>query len=390
MAYEGHDRGLTTPLDRSLFPVTEDFNYLNHAAVGILPIPTRDAVVEFVDAHATAGIVGVWPYDLQLTGYRAEIARFIGADPEEIAVLRNSAEGANAIAAGLRWAPGDEIILGDNEFPSNAYPWLACRDFGAKVRLIETQRERLTPDVLRKHISKRTRVVTVSWVSFMDGYRHDLAGLAEVAHEHGALLCADVMQSLGAFPLDVRACGVDAVYAGGAKWLMALQGVSFLYVRKTLIDRLRLAAPGWRSAANLWDFLNYEQAPVGDASRFEGGTVNFVGALSLAKSIEVLTKPGSGIAEHVLRLTDRLCEGLRRMGAKIASDRSSETSSAIVTFNIPPHDPIELGRTLQKEKIITTYRTNGIRVSPHGYNTEREIDDLLAAVSEATLAPAAT
>jgi len=381
---------LKTPLDRALFPVTEHFNYLNHAAVGILPIPVRDAIIEFVDAHATTGIVGVWPYDLRLTEYRSEIARFIGADAEEIAVLRNSADGANAIAAGLRWEPGDEIILGDNEFPSNAYPWLACRDLGAKVRLIETERERLTPDVLRKHISKRTRVVTVSWVSFMDGYRHDLAGLAEVAHDHGALLCVDVMQSLGAFPLDVRSTGVDAVYAGGAKWLMALQGVSFLYVRKALIDRLRLAAPGWRSAANLWDFLNYEQAPVNDASRFEGGTVNFVGALSLAKAIEVLAAPGRRIAEHVLELTDRLCDGLQRMGAEIASDRSPETSSAIVTFKLPQHDPIELGRILQKEKIITTYRTNGVRVSPHGYNTEREIDDLLTAVSEATPLAAAT
>ncbi|MBV9737080.1 MAG: aminotransferase class V-fold PLP-dependent enzyme [Candidatus Eremiobacteraeota bacterium] len=381
---------MKTPLDRALFPVTEHFNYLNHAAVGILPIPVRDAIIEFVDAHATTGIVGVWPYDLRLTEYRSEIARFIGADAEEIAVLRNSADGANAIAAGLRWEPGDEIILGDNEFPSNAYPWLACRDLGAKVRLIETERERLTPDVLRKHISKRTRVVTVSWVSFMDGYRHDLAGLAEVAHGHGALLCVDVMQSLGAFPLDVRSTGVDAVYAGGAKWLMALQGVSFLYVRKALIDRLRLAAPGWRSAANLWDFLNYEQAPVNDASRFEGGTVNFVGALSLAKAIEVLAAPGRRIAEHVLELTDRLCDGLQRMGAEIASDRSPETSSAIVTFKLPQHDPIELGRILQKEKIITTYRTNGVRVSPHGYNTEREIDDLLTAVSEATPLAAAT
>ncbi|MBV9149261.1 MAG: aminotransferase class V-fold PLP-dependent enzyme [Candidatus Eremiobacteraeota bacterium] len=381
---------MKTPLDRALFPVTEHFNYLNHAAVGILPIPVRDAIIEFVDAHATTGIVGVWPYDLRLTEYRSEIARFIGADAEEIAVLRNSADGANAIAAGLRWEPGDEIILGDNEFPSNAYPWLACRDLGAKVRLIETERERLTPDVLRKHISKRTRVVTVSWVSFMDGYRHDLAGLAEVAHDHGALLCVDVMQSLGAFPLDVRSTGVDAVYAGGAKWLMALQGVSFLYVRKALIDRLRLAAPGWRSAANLWDFLNYEQAPVNDASRFEGGTVNFVGALSLAKAIEVLAAPGRRIAEHVLELTDRLCDGLQRMGAEIASDRSPETSSAIVTFKLPQHDPIELGRILQKEKIITTYRTNGVRVSPHGYNTEREIDDLLTAVSEATPLAAAT
>ncbi len=381
---------MKTPLDRKLFPVTEHFNYLNHAAVGILPVPTRNALIEFIEQHANAGIVGVYPYDLQMPEYRAEVARYIGAGASEIAFLRNTAEAANAIAAGIQWRAGDEIILGDNEFPSNAYPWLACRDFGVNVTFVETAKERLTPDVLRAHLSKRTRVVAVSWVSFADGYRHDLAALAEAAHEVGALLCVDVMQSLGAFPLDVRGTGVDAVYAGGAKWLMALQGVSFLYVRKELIDQLRLAAPGWRSVVNLWDFFNYEQPPVDDASRFEGGTPNFIGAFSMAKSIQVLAEPKDRIAKHVLHLTDRLCEGLQRLGAEIASYRGPETSSGIVTFNMPQRDPIELGRALQNENIITTYRTNGIRVSPHGYNTEDEIDELLVVMSGLVPAVAAT
>ena len=374
---------MKTPLERALFPVTENFNYLNHAAVGILSVPTRDALVEFVEQHATAGIVGVFPYDLRLSEYRAAVAHYIGADAEEIAFLRNTGDGANVIARGLTWNAGDEIVLGNNEFPSNAYPWLACRDSGVNVRLIDTQEERITPDVLRKHMSKRTRVVTVSWVSFADGYRHDLASLAEVAHEFGALFCVDVMQALGAFPIDVRATNVDAIYAGGAKWLMALQGVSFLYIRKSMIDQLRVAWPGWRSAADLWDFFKYEQPLVEDASRFEGGTPNFIGALSLAKSIGMLSQRKEEIAKHILHLTDRLCDGLQRIGAEIGSDRHPETSSGIVTFNIPQCDPIELGRHLQKKKIVTTYRTNGVRVSPHGYNTEVEIDGLLSALEQA-------
>jgi len=374
---------LTTPLDRALFPVTENFNYLNHAAVGILPASSRRALVEFIDQHSTTGITGLYPYDLQMSEYRAQIAQFIGADTDEIAILRNTAEGANVIAGGLRWQPGDEIVLGSNEFPSNAYPWLACRDFGVKVRLVQTNGRRLTPDVLRAHLSTRTRLVTVSWVSFEDGYRHDLAALAEVAHEQGALFCVDVMQALGAFPLDVRAVGVDAVYAGGAKWLMALQGVSFLYVRKDLIDELRLAFPGWRSAENLWEFLNFDQPFVNNATRFEGGTPNFIGALSLAKAIEVLGQSKERIARHILELTDHLCEGLQCIGAQILSHRTPATSSGIVTFNIPQCDPIALGRLLQREKINTTYRPNGVRVSPHGYNTQAEIDHLLSTVRQA-------
>src|SRR5262249_28295876 len=139
-------------------------------------------------------------------------------------------DGANVVAQGLDWRPGDEVILSDNEFGANALPWVSLRDRGVIPRFIATRERRLTPDVLAREISPRTRAVAVSWISFGDGYRHDLAGLAEVAHAHGALLCVDAMQGLGAFGLDVKRCGIDALYAGGAKWLLSPPGISFVYV----------------------------------------------------------------------------------------------------------------------------------------------------------------
>lgn len=372
---------MTTPLSRELFAVTKQYTYLNHAAVGVLPRPTREAMHAFIDAHADGGVMGVFPYELRMKEYRDSIARFIGAEPGTIAVLRNTGDGANAIAGGFPWQAGDELILPDNEFPANAQPWLPLRERGVNIHFIETARERLTPDVLRRHVSKQTKVVTVSWVSFQDGYRHDLAALAEIAHDHGALFVADAIQALGAFPMDVQALDVDAVYCGGAKWLLSLQGVSFLYVKPELIDRLRLASPGWRSVADFWSFLQYEQPLVPDATRFEGGTPNFIGALSMTESTHVLLRAGtSRIAEHVLALTDRLVDGLRSAGAEIASIRSASESSGIVTFGMPGADPIELGKALQREGIVTTYRASGIRVAPHGYNTFEEIDAVVAAV----------
>ena len=372
---------MSTPLPRELFAATEKYTYLNHAAVGVLPRPTREALHAFVDAHATGGVMGVFSYELRMTEYRERIARFIGAAPGTIAVLRNTGDGANAIAGGYPWQPGDELILPDNEFPSNAQPWLAVRKRGVNVRFIQTKRERLTPDVLRRHISKNTKIVTVSWVSFEDGYRHDLAALAEIAHEHGAVFAVDAIQGLGAFPVDVQACGIDALYCGGAKWMLALQGVSFLYVRPQLLERLELAAPGWRSVADMWSFLDYEQPLVPDATRFEGGTPNFIGALSLAHSIDVMENAGTArIAQHVLALTDRLSEGLRSAGAELASIRGRCESSGIVTFTLPGSDPVALGKALQRDGIVTTYRWNGIRVAPHGYNTTGEIDALLDGV----------
>ncbi len=384
MAHQRNDRNdlIQPPLSRELFAVTQDYVYLNHAAVGVLPRPTREALHEFVDGHATGGVMGVLRYEVDLPKYRERIGRFIGASGAEIALLRNTGDGANAIASGFRWKAGDELIMPDDEFPSNAQPWLALRARGVNVRFVERARERLTPAVLRAMLTPRTKIVTVSWVGFADGYRYDLAGLADVAHANGTLLCVDAIQGLGAFPIDVRACGIDALYGAGAKWMLALQGVGFLYVRADLLDRLDLGAPGWRSVADMWNFLQYDQPPAPNASRFEGGTPNFIGALSLARSIELFETSGTNaIAAHVLALTDRLVDGLNAAGADVLSTRGESCSSGIVTFNVPGRDPIELGKAMQRQGIVTTYRANGIRISPHGYNSFEEIDNVLEALA---------
>jgi cysteine desulfurase / selenocysteine lyase len=373
---------VSTPLSRSEFGVTQQYVYLNHAAAGVLPASTVAAIEQFVRAHAGAGVLGTFPYDLKMVEYRARIGGFIGASGSEIAMLLNTGAGANTLALGLDWKPGDEVVLCDNEFPANVIPWLGVRRRGADVRLLPTREERLTPERLRREISPRTRVVTVSWVSYADGYRHDLAGLAAVAHEAGALLCVDAMQGLGVFPLDAPALGVDALYAGGAKWMLGLHGAAFLYVSPELGERLAVATPGWRSLADMWDFHNYEQPFSPQALRFESGTPNLLGTLSLVCAIDLFERSGpQAIAEHVLALTDRLCEGLGALDAEFSTLRGRSCSSGIVTFSIPSIDSIALGRALENQGIVTTYRTGGIRVSPHGYNTAEEIDAMLDAVA---------
>ncbi len=370
------------PLARGSFALASGLVYLNHAAAGVLPLATRDALHAMIDDHAARGVLGTWPREASLPAYRRRIAEFIGGRGEEIALLRNTGDGATVIAQGLDLAPGDEVITAANEFGANAYPWLALRERGVRVSLIDAPRERMTPGVLRRTMTSRTKLVSVSWVTFDDGYRHDLAALAEVAHAGGALFVVDAIQGLGAFPLDVDATGVDAVYAGGAKWLMALQGVSFLWLRASLLDRVALRLPGWRSARDMWNFLDYAQPPAPDASRYEGGTVNILGALSLATSIGVLASGGiERIGEHVLALTDRLEEGLRARGYSVVGDRTSDAvKSGIVTFTRAGADPVALGKRLGEAKIVTTFRRGGVRVSPHGHNTADDIDALLWAL----------
>jgi cysteine desulfurase / selenocysteine lyase len=375
---------VSTPLPRNEFAVTQRYVYLNHAAVGVLPQSTVTAVETFARAHGGGGVLGTYPYEARIPEFRARIAEFVGAAPADIAFVANTSAGANAVAVGLDWQPGDEVVLCDNEFPANAVPWLALRRRGVAVRLLRAERQRLTADVLRSELSTKTRVVAVSWVSYADGYRHDLSSLAETAHAAGAILCVDAIQGAGVFPLDVTREGVDALYCGAAKWLLGLQGVAFLFVRTQLAERLDVAMPGWRSMLDIWDFANYDQPYATDLSRFEGGTPNFVGALSLATSIDFLQRYGGppAVAGHVLALTDRLCEGLQRSGAKLSTLRGEGISSGIVTFSMPGRDSVALGRALQRHGIVTTYRANGIRVAPHGYTTAGEIDRLLDVLAQ--------
>ncbi|BDE06234.1 cysteine desulfurase [Vulcanimicrobium alpinum] len=370
-------------IPRGAFALAPGLVYLNHAAVGILPVATRDALHAMIDDHAARGVLGTWPREQAVPSYRRRIAEFIGGRGDEIALLRNTGDGATILAQGLDLAPGDEVITGANEFGSNAYPWLALRERGVRVTLLDAPRERMTPDVLRRALGPRTKAVAVSWVTFDDGYRHDLAALAEVAHAGGALFFVDAIQGLGAFPLDVNATGVDAVYAGGAKWLMALQGVSVLWLRGALLDRIALRLPGWRSVADMWNFFDYAQPPAPGASRYEGGTPNFLGALSLATSIDVLAGAGiASIAEHVVALTDRLADGVRRRGYTVIGDRSREAvKSAIVTFRRDGEDAVALGRRLAAAGICVTSRPGGIRAAPHGHNTASDIDALLDALT---------
>jgi selenocysteine lyase/cysteine desulfurase len=373
---------LHPPLSADAFALDPGLIYLNHAAAGVLPIRTRDAVIEAVQRHAGSGVLEIAALEQAAEVTRERVARFIGASRQDIAFVRNTSDGANILARGLDWKPGDEIILGDNEFGANVYPWLALRDCGVVVRFIETQRARMTPDVLARMMTPRTRVVAVSWVSFADGYRHDLGALCAVAHENGALFFVDAIQALGAFPIDVRALEIDALFSGGHKWLMSLPGLGILYVAPALLERLVVRLPGWRSVDNVWDFLNYEQPWARGAARYETGAQNLLGILALRHSIDVLDEGGvNAIAMHIRALTDHLVTCLQQLGATVAAPRIRSTLSGIVLFNLPGADPVELGRHLQREaKIVTTYRTTGIRISPHGYNTVGEIDELVNAL----------
>lgn len=371
----------TPPLARSLFPACKMWVYCNHAAVGPLTVPARDAMVAAMDAQMTMGCNGILDIEARKDDVRAETAAAIGADADEIAFMRATSDGALLGANGIDWQAGDEIVLTDNEFGANAYPWLNLRDRGVRVRLLRAPGERLTVETLSRVASPRTRLVAVSYVSFEDGYRHDIAAIGAWCHERDIVFALDAIQGFGHLPLDVHAWHVDLCYFGVAKWLLSPQALSVVYVRRSLIERLRPTFASWRSVRDPMRFLDYGQELKDGAERFEGGTINYPALLSFRESLRVLTAAGlDAIEAHVLRLTDRLIDGAKSAGIEVASSTAPGTRSGIVLLK-PSRRPVEdLQARVDAAKVQVTVRGTGVRVSPHGYNTLDEMDRVLEAI----------
>ncbi|SRR5579872_266203 len=366
-----------TPLDRAAFPITERWVYCNHASVGPLPRVTRDAVAAVLDAQMRDGCAGILDVEAHLEAVRAETAAAIGARADEIAFMRSSSDGAIVVANGLDWREGDEIILCDNEFGANAYPWLNLRDRGVTVRFIRAP-ERMTAEVLERMRTPRTRLVAVSYVSFLDGYRHDLAALGAWCRRHHVLFAVDAMQGFGYLPLDVREWQIDFCYFGTAKWLLSPQGLSVVYVRDELVDRLRPALCSWRSVDHPMDFLDYAQPLVKGARRFDGATVNYPGLIGFRESLRLLCSASFQALEgHVMRLSGRLIESARRHGVTVRSDEKSGCRSGIVLLDLNGHEVEALAERAQRSHVGVTVRDSGVRVSPHGYNTLKEMDAVI-------------
>jgi len=368
-----------TALERALFPVASEWAYCDHAAVGPLPRPTRDALVEIFDAQMRLGKNGMAPIEARRDAVRAQVAAAINAQPGEIAFMRSSSDGALLVANGIEWQPGDEIILADDEFGANAYPWLNLRRRGVRINLAKAPAERVTPAFLDGVATERTRLVAVSYVGFNDGYRNDIAGVGRWCKQHDVLFAVDAMQGFGHLPLDVRACAADFAYCGAAKWLLSPHGVSFVFVRRELIEELLPSMASWRSVVDPMNFLDYEQALHPDAQRFEGGSLNYPGVAALGVSLDLLVRAGlEDIERHVLGLRARLVDGARRAGIGVISDFPAHACSGIVLLDRGAADVEELRAHADAAKVGITVREVGVRVSPHGYNDEEDVDRVLA------------
>ncbi len=378
------------PLPRDQFRVVEHRLSLDHAAVGPLPRVAVDAMAAVAGDFARLGSDAFEVWEELPDRARSTAAQVLGVPSDDVAFVKNTTEGLSFVASGLTWAPGDRVLVPDREFPSTLYPWLALRDLGVVVDLIEPRGEdwSLPIDAFVERLDERpTRLVCTSWVQFGRGWRTDLAELADACHERGALLVVDIIQGAGVVPCELAAWGVDAAAADGHKWLLGPEGLGVLYVAPPLRDELRVLEPGWASVPwrMEWDNLDFALDPT--ARRFEGGTPNTAGMAALEASMQLLLDAGiDAIAAHVAGLLDLAATGLVELGAEVRRAAQPSGRAGILSFAVPGLPAEEAAESLRSKGVLCSPRAGGVRISPHGYSTAEDIDRLVSLV--AALRPA--
>lgn len=363
---------------RRLMPVTAKWAYFDHAAVAPLPEPSRRAMADLVADQASNGDVN-WPaWRKNVERVRSLGADLIGADADEVAIIRNTTEGIGLVAEGFPWQEGDNVVVPSSEFPSNLYPWKHLANRGVEVRVVEAPDERLDPANVDAACDSRTRLVAVSWVGYATGWRNDPAVYAEIAHRRGAYLFLDAIQGLGVLPLDVKAAGADFLAADGHKWMLGPEGAGLFYVRRKLLDLLRPLLIGWNSVETAGDYTNPDVRLKRTAGRYEGGSYNMAGIAGLMESLDLLLRfDVSRLAAGLISVTEQLCEKLRAAGAEVASDRGEDRRSGIVAFTVPGRSPTEVRTRLLKRGVVVRERAGRLRASPHAYTNGEDIDRLV-------------
>ena len=358
---------------RDQFPILSRKVYLNSCSLGALSRRAEERVLQFQEDWHNCG-ASAW-YEIwlnRLTELRSRVAGMLGAELAEIALSHSVSAALATISSSLDYTRRNRVVVAELDFPTLAYQWMVKPGVEV-VRVPSDDGATVSLERFREVVDDRTALIATSHVFYATGAIQDLKGLAAIAHEAGALFLCDGYQGIGQVPVDVHAADVDIYIGGPLKWLLGGPGLSYLYVRGDLIERLEPETTGWFAADDQFgfDLTHFEFKP--DARRFELGTpaLHMVhSALGGQEIIDEVTVPR--IRERNQYLTERLIDRARAAGFRIRCAPSAERRSAIVM--IAANDPHRIVNTLATQGIIVDARPGHVRVSPHFYNTESEVD----------------
>jgi selenocysteine lyase/cysteine desulfurase len=366
----------------------EDAIYLNLAGQSPMPKVAHRAVQTAIEWKKFPHRIADSAYFEIPNRIRASIAQLIGGKPEEVALTSGASTGMSAVAYGLSWKPGDEVLTAKGEFPLQYATWKPMEAREGIVMKVVAPRERfITADDFLAAMTPKTRMVSISLVRFDNGVLLDAARIAAACHAQGALLLLDVSQCCGGIPLDVTKLGADFLVCAGYKWLLSPYGTGFFWAKNEHTEKMRPGPFYWAAAEGAENFNSLaleNPKPARGARRWDiPETSNYFNFAAMDASLQFVLQVGPETVEaHNRKLIDFLFERLPKDRCVPASPLDSARRGPYGCFTArSPEKTVELYQKLVNEKIITSLREGNIRVSPHLYNTERDIDRLIAAIT---------
>jgi len=364
---------------RKYFPVTKNIIYLDHAAVAPIHLFTQKALEDYLSHFLKQGIKDYSIWYEKTEQIRENFADFLGADADEIGFIKSTSAGLSIFANGIEYKEGDNVVIPDIEFPANIYPWLNLKKKGVNVKFLHSEKGYTDLNRLDELIDSRTRVVSVSWIEFLNGYRNDLSAISALCREKSKqfgrkiYFCVDAIQGLGALKIDLKETEIDFLAADGHKWLLGLEGAGILYCNKKILKEVHPAFVGWKSVKNPLNFTNIDFDLLETSKKFEEGSLNVAGILSMGASLDLINKFGiENTEKRVLSLIKTAQSLLLNKNAILESCLEEPFRSGILSFSTKN---IESDYAkLIKNNIQLSMRGGLLRISPHFYNTEEELE----------------
>ena len=357
---------------RGEFPVLAKWTYLNTATFGQVPRRAARAMAAHMERRDETACADFLHWYDDADRIRAQCAQLIHAQADDITFVHNASTGLALLIQGLPWRAGDEVLTIEDEFPNQLYVSAALERFGAVHRVVPW------PEFYAS-VNERTRLVVLSTVNYATGFRLPLEEISRFLAGRGVLLYLDGTQSVGALEFDVRRVRPAVLCVDAYKWMLSPNGAGFVYVAPELRERLAVTVVGWRTDRD-WrqvNHLNHGAPVLGDAAeKYEGGGLVFPSLYAMSAVLDMMLEIGASVIEaRVLDLAGQVRTMLSDLGASVNHD-----ASQIVTGCLPGRDPGELVRRLREERILVSARHGRLRVSPHFYNDERDVEKLRLAL----------
>jgi selenocysteine lyase/cysteine desulfurase len=335
-----------------------------------------------IEKYAASWRTSIAPWDEWMEAYaalRADFARFINAQPDEIAIVTSASAGINPIANALEFRERNKVVMSEYEFPTMGQIWLAQRPRGAEIHFLDGVNNTVPAECYERAVDERTRIVPLTQVSFVNGFRADVARIAKIAHAQGALLFLDGYQDCGTRPMDVKALDVDFFVTGTLKYLLGPPGLGFLYVRRELIETLTPPTTSWMAQRDPFTFNPKHLDPSPDARRFEGGSPPIPNIYLARPAMDLLTGIGmENVAAQIERLSRAFLEGVRDL--RIESKTPASSVGPLVVLRAI--DAAAVLAKLTARGIAVSTRLDGVRFSFHVYNTLEDVNIALTALED--------